>query len=936
MHRFVSSLWLSLGLGVVFVLSPLATAERADAQVPSASASPQTAAAPGVAIGTVTGRVVSAQVGGYLEGADVRIEELRRQTTTNREGRFSFGAVPAGNYTLVVTYLGLDTQRIPVIVASGAADPVLVELRSAIFRLDDMVITGQIEGQAAAINLQRSSDNLKTIVSQDALGQIQEGNIGDALGRLPGLTVETRAGVQRTATIRGLAPQYNSVTVDGFTMTNVDGNRDIALDSYPSNTLSRVEVVRAVTPDMPGDAIGGTVNLVTRTAFDRSGRTLTGNLGGTFNENRNSGNRQLEFTAGDRFGPDGNLGALFTFSHFQDNRGYDVSNIGYAVSTDDQYTITNNLVYDRDERKDKYGVGANLDFRTQGGGHLYVKGMYNYDYRWLHRRGTNYLPSTNRIDNVTFYREPKNVFQMYIAGGSHEVGAWGVEYRAAYSRADKSYPETFQVTQGFNNVQLAVDRSNPNFPVFSVTNGASVDDPSGLLLRNFQVTQAPRGEDELAFEANFRRELALAGLPAAIRTGLRFTTKEASQDQPDYARFSVSGIVPGSLVERYSNDRFFRASDGRARLSPFFPDRDLWLSAYRNGAGFTAQEPFSTQGRANTEWSIGEDIASAYAMATVDRGPVRILGGLRAEHTRNDSRANEVVIERVDGQDRITAINPQNASGSYTNLLPGLHLRIEAREDVVVRASANRTISRPPPGDLIPSLQVNAQLTQPAVIIGNPDLVPATSTNLDLSAELYMAGLGLVSAGGFYKAVDNFVFSERTRLNTGPFAGFDEVRRVNGDGGTVMGLELSWGQQFSMLPGALSGFGIESNATFLRTEGTYPGREDESLPLAQSPSWIANLGVVYNQGRFTGRVSGMARSDRLQSVGGRAALDRYNEADRSMDLSAEFAARRGVNLFFHTRNLLDVPTIEYQGSPENPVSTTYYGRQLNAGISLAF
>ncbi len=913
--------------------------EGAHAQVPSSDATATSVAASTdrtASMGSVTGQVVNAQVGGYLEGADVRLEEMRRQTTTNREGRFTFGGVPAGSYTLVVSYLGLEVQRLPVSVTSGAAQPVRVELRSAIFRLEDMVITGQIEGQAAAINLQRASDNLKTIVSQDALGQIQEGNIGDALGRLPGLTVETRAGVQRTATIRGLAPQYNSVTVDGFTMTNVDGNRDIALDSYPSNTLARVEVVRAVTPDMPGDAIGGTVNLVTRTAFDRGGRTLTGNVGGTFNQIRNTGNRQLEFTVGDRFGPDGNLGALFTFSHFQDVRGYDVSNIGYAVNAQDEYTITNNLVYDRDERKDKYGVGANLDFRTQGGGHLYLKGMYNYDYRWLNRRGTNYLPGTNRVDNLTFYREPKNVFQMYIAGGSHEVGAWGVEYRAAYSRADKTYPETFQVSQGFNNVQLAVDRSDRNFPTFSVTNGVDITDPAGLQIRNFQVTQAPRAEDELAFEANVRRELALGGLPASFRAGVRYTTKDASQDQPDYARYSVNGVSASALIERYTNDRFFLASGGRARLSPFFPDRDAWLAAYRAGSGFTAQEPFSTQGRANTEWSIGEDIASAYGMATVDRGPLRILGGVRVEHTRNDSRANEVVIELINGQEQVTGINPQVASGSYTNVLPGVHLRLEATEDLVIRASVNQTISRPPPGDLIPSLQVNAQLTQPAVIIGNPDLVPATSTNLDLSAELYLAGLGLVSAGAFYKSVDNFVFSERTRLNSGPFAGFDEVRRVNGDGGTVLGMELSWGQQFTTLPGLLSGLGIESNATFLRTEGTYPGREDESLPLTQSPTWIANLGFFYNQGRFTGRVSGMARSDRLQSVGGRAALDRYNEADRSLDLSAEFAARRGINLFFHTRNLLDVPTIEYQGSPENPVSTTYYGRQLNAGVSFSF
>jgi hypothetical protein len=127
--------------------------------------------------------------------------------------------------------------------------------------------------------------------------------------------------------------------------------------------------------------------------------------------------------------------------------------------------------------------------------------------------------------------------------------------------------------------------------------------------------------------------------------------------------------------------------------------------------------------------------------------------------------------------------------------------------------------------------------------------------------------------------------------------------------------------------------GVESNATFLRTEGKYPGREDERLPLTTSPDWIANLGIFYNHGRFTGRTSFMARSDRLTGVGSRAALDRYTEADRTLDLSLELAAMRGTTLFFHTRNLLNVPTVEFQGDGSNPVSTTYYGRQINFGLS---
>src|SRR5690606_12527938 len=159
-------------------------------------------------------------------------------------------------YTMVVTYAGLDTQTIPVVVPAGVNLRQNVQLTSSAVDVTEILVVARLEGQAGAINLQRSAPSLRTIVSADALGPIREGNIGDALVRLPGLSVETRAGVQRTATIRGLAPQYNTVTVDGLRMTNVDGNRDIALDSFPSNMLARVEVVKSPTPDMSADAIG--------------------------------------------------------------------------------------------------------------------------------------------------------------------------------------------------------------------------------------------------------------------------------------------------------------------------------------------------------------------------------------------------------------------------------------------------------------------------------------------------------------------------------------------------------------------------------------------------------------------------------------------------------------------------------------------------------
>jgi len=159
--------------------------------------------------------------------------------------------------------------------------------------------------------------------------------------------------------------------------------------------------------------------------------------------------------------------------------------------------------------------------------------MYNYDYRWLHRRAVNYLPLADQVNSITFYREPKNVFQMFIAGATHALGGWDLDHRVAYSSADKTYPATFQVSTGFNGVQLGVDRTDPNFPLFSVTNGFDLTDPSALRLRNMQITQAPRSEYEYAVETNAGRDLSLGGYSAHLRAGLRATFKDAEQAQPD-------------------------------------------------------------------------------------------------------------------------------------------------------------------------------------------------------------------------------------------------------------------------------------------------------------------------------------------------------------------------------------------------------------------
>ncbi len=877
----------------------------------------------------------------------VQLKGSTRRTTTDREGRFAFTNVRSGAYAITVSYAGYGPAEAAITVGG---EPVEREFRlkpneRAESDIDALVVVARARGQAQAINLQRSAASLRTVVSADALGQIREGNIGDALVRLPGVSVETRAGVQRTATIRGLSPQYNTVTVDGLRMTNVDGNRDIALDSFPSNMLARVQVIKSPTADMSSDAIGGTVDLITPSAFDTNGRLIKGHVGGTYNERGKSWNKEVGVTLADTFGADDQFGVLASFDYFHDQRGYDTVETAYTIGANQIAAINRSFYYDRNEIKDRIGAGLSLDYRPGADTKLFFRALYSYDFRELNQRGTDYRPNVatqfnvtanggsstgGRIDQITFYREPKNVFQMYYGGIDQTMGSWNMGGRVAYSKARKQYPRTLQITNSINNVNLTYDKSSPDFPAFRVDNAVDIKNPALLTFRQFDANQVPRVEDEWTVDGHAGRDVVNGRFPWHVDAGFRASWKNASQAQPLTVRYSgLTGVAASGLLETYVNSDFMPKSDGRAQLLPNFPSWQAYLALQKNNpAAFTqnaAAALFTNQTRENADFSISENIYSGYIQADVDIGRLNLLGGVRVERTDVGSVAN-----RVTTVGNTVTSTPLTAANSYTNVLPGLQARYTSADDrLVVRAAATKAISRPPQGDLVASSQENPQANQR--VIGNPDLVPAESLNLDLTAEYFLPPLGLISGGVFYKDIDKFVFSS-SRIAAD---GVDERTRVNGEGGKVLGFEAAWVQSLDFLPAPFDGLGVESNFTYLHTDATYPGRP-QSLPLANSPKYAFNGILSYVKGPLDIRLSYNRLPKRLESVGVDLATDRYYAAVSVLDLAVKLKVMRGQTLFLNVKNLTDEPTVLYQGGRSTPTSVTYYGPQFNAGLQFTF
>jgi TonB-dependent receptor len=236
--------------------------------------------------GTITGRVLNVGSGRYLTNVRVSVEGTNVDTYTNEFGDYRLTGVPAGEVRVKASYLGLDDETNAVTVTAGQTATLNFELTSRsrygqdkTLVLDTFVVESQreYEGDALATNEQRHSPNVKVVMSSDSFGTINEGNPGEFLKYLPGITVDYVAADVRTVSVRGFASQFTNVYWDGMRMTSsVSGNtnRVFEFEQVSINNTSRTEVAKAPTPDMPADSMGGTINFVSKNAFERKGAQL--------------------------------------------------------------------------------------------------------------------------------------------------------------------------------------------------------------------------------------------------------------------------------------------------------------------------------------------------------------------------------------------------------------------------------------------------------------------------------------------------------------------------------------------------------------------------------------------------------------------------------------------------------------------------------------
>ena len=319
-----------------------------------------------------------------------------------------------------------------------------------------------------------------------------------------------------------------------------------------------------------------------------------------------------------------------------------------------------------------------------------------------------------------------------------------------------------------------------------------------------------------------------------------------------------------------------------------------------------------------------ETIVAGYVMAKYDiTSALSTTLGVRVENTSLEYTGNEVENE----EDFVREITN---SDSYTNVLPGVHFKYNATENLILRAAWTNSLARPNYYDLVP--YVDNRPDDEEIFMGNPELEATTSMNIDFMAENYFETIGLISFGYFYKNVDGFIYVQATENADG----FDIYQPQNGGTGTINGIETSFQRQLDFLPGALKGLGIYLNYTYTNSSASGVANEDgdlrEDLGLPGTAKNLFNGSLSFETKKLIVRASLNYSGDYVDEVGGDAFSDRYYDKQLFLDVNASYAFTKNWRFFVEGNNLTNQPLRYYQGTKDRTMQMEYYNARFNAGV----
>ena len=882
--------------------------------------------------GTIAGRIVDTE-NLPLPGAAVVIQDLHKGAITDVNGFYRIVALDAGEYKVKVSYIGFKEATETVSVVLGKTSTLNFKLEAGI-DIEEVVVNGALQGQSKALNQQKSSMNITNIISSDQVGRFPDQNVGDALKRIPGINVQYDQGEARFGNIRGTSPEYNSVAVDGDRIPSAEAEtRSIQLDLIPSDMIQSIEVNKVVTADMDADAIGGSVNLVTKS--NPYSRRITGSVGGTYNALRSKVAPNFSLLYADRLF-NNKLGVTLAAS-VQD----------HMMGSDDLEAEWNDAGIMKEMQVRTYLIerlrqsysGA-LDYTFNANNKIEAKVMYNHRNDWENRYRVVYKDLDE--DEAKIERQIKGGTNKdarledqrtyhFSLGGEHQFGALEMNWKGSYSKANEDRPNERYLQYRIKNVEFSQNLLDTEKPQVIINTPEAQDFNSSWDFD--ELTEEHQYTEDIDKKFKVDLKLPFQNGTSILRFGGKYKGKNKNRDNDyyDYGPLDENGFNAGAIsntVVKTKDD--FLAGDYVAGT--------IVDVKYLSGLNLNSGE---YEGELNLEELAGnfdasEDVTAAYVRFDQSFGRLDVVAGVRVENTSINYSGKELILdEEGDVED---LVDTEEVDNNYTNVLPSLLLKYEIDRNTNIKASVTNTLARPKYIDLVPRVQISNEDVE--VEIGNPDLTPTTSWNFDLMAEHYFESIGLVSGGIFYKDISDFIVngiqSDYSYLGQ-TWEKFTQP--INAGDATLFGVEVAFQRQFDFLPGFLRQTGFYANYTYTKSTVSnfqIEDREDDDLTLPGTPENTLNASLYYEGKKLSARLSYNYAGDFVEEYSDKAFEDVYYDQVSYLDFNTSFHFNKNFMVFAELNNILNTPLRYYQGESQYTYQAEYYDIRVNFGVKFNF
>jgi TonB-dependent receptor len=947
-----------------------------------------------------------------LVGARVELLPNGRSVVTDSEGAFTISDLPPGAYTLIVSYVGFTPFSTPVTVTPGSSVKTDATLKIEA-QNEQLIVRGEREhGEVEALNREETADNIVQVLPAEVITSLPNTNIADALGRLPSVSLERDEGEGKYVQIRGTEPRLSNVTFDGIHLPSPESVRQVKLDAVPSALVDSVEINKTLSPSQEGDAIGGSVNLVSKRASEQPYLDFSG-MGGYTPVGLGGALTSVSSTYGRRVGVQKRLGLLIGGSYDYNQRGTDdIEPSQGANSTNDGKTFLGPNGMDVREYtfyRHRYGFVGSADYKLGASSAIYLRGLFSQfndnGEDWIYTPSTNSFATTassvsalSGTDSQTDYshviRRPHQRIFSFIAGANHSLGKTLVAYEVALGQGRYTGGFYSAHLSGPNNVQFAIDTSNPFLPKFNQVAGVGPDvfDPANYDLGggNFNFFRTvSMSTDNHIFERDLTGSISVARQYSA---GSHFGTFEVGfkiRDAHKSSRYfeptfdtNPHGTPLAPLTKFVGssanpNPKYYLG--GNYNLLPFSNFNQILTYFKANYAGaacytlptqpgsFCEDKSFEHLISDSNDFKTLERVSAGYVQNTITVGRFRILGGLRIEGTQASFVGTVANFQK--DTTNLSDFNPVFVSDTivpgeqtHVDFLPSVQVQYSINSSTNIRAAYGRGIARPNFSDLPPYQSIDGTHNPPRVTAGNSDLKTTHANDYDLLFEHYLKTVGVIEAGWFYKDLTDPIVVTQTII-----AGNQVKQPVNLPKAHIQGVEFAWQQHLTFLPGLMNGMGVSANYSYTTSRTSFPAGFDATNPncpitapnpnglcsnrtdnpplLRQAPNnW--NLDATYDKGPISARM-GLSHNDRSifnynfqsnpsdQNGGIHGPLgDVYYYPHTQLD--AQFSYRlphaHGLHLVGSFLNLTNEVFGFYQGSEIYPIQREYYSRTMSGGI----